>query len=83
MVEAGAVVLGGADRVEITGVRVEGGEIVVWVRTPDAQTVLCGACGARARSEGRRNGSLASRSCAVTPTRAAAAASHAHAATRT
>ena len=36
---------------EITGVRVEGGEIVVWVQTPDAQMVLCGACGARARSE--------------------------------
>ena len=54
MVEAGSVVLGGADRVEITRVRVEGGEIVVWVQTPDAQTVWCGACGARARSEGRR-----------------------------
>ena len=54
MAEAGSVVLGGADRVEITGVRVEGGEIVVWVQTPDAQMVLCGACGARARSEGRR-----------------------------
>ena len=39
---------------EITGVRVEGGEIVVWVQTPDAQAVWCGACGARARSKGRR-----------------------------
>ena len=54
MVEVGSVVLGGADRVEITGVRVEGGEIVVWVQTPDAQMVWCGACGARARSKGRR-----------------------------
>ena len=54
MVEVSSVVLLGADRVEITGVRVEGGEIVVWVQTPDAQTVWCGACGARARSKGRR-----------------------------
>ena len=46
--------LGGADRVEITRVRVESGEIVVWVQTPDAQTALCGTCGARARSKGRR-----------------------------
>ena len=54
MGEAGSVVLGGADCVEITRVRVEGGETVVWVQTPDAQRVLCGACGARARSKGRR-----------------------------
>ena len=54
MVEASSVVLLGVDRVEITGVRVEGGECVVWVQTPDAQTVWCGACGARARSKGRR-----------------------------
>ena len=54
MVEVGSVVLGGADCVEITRVRVEGGEIVVWVQTPDAQMVWCGACGARARSEGGR-----------------------------
>ena len=54
MVEAGSVVLGGADRVEITRVRVEGGEIVVWVQTPDAQAVWCGACGARVWSRGRR-----------------------------
>ncbi len=53
-VRPGSVVLLGADRVEITRVRVEGGEIVVWAQTPDAQTVLCGACGARARSKGRR-----------------------------
>ena len=54
MVEAGSVVLLGAERVEITRVRVEGGEIVVWVQTPDAQAVWCGACGARVWSRGRR-----------------------------
>ncbi|WP_428121381.1 ISL3 family transposase [Candidatus Poriferisodalis sp.] len=47
------MVLLGADRVEIARVRVEGGEIVVWVHTPDARMVLWGACGARARSKGR------------------------------
>ena len=54
MVEASSVVLLGADCVEITRVRVDGGETVLWVQTPDAQRVLCGACGVRARSKGRR-----------------------------
>ena len=54
MGEAGSVVLGGADCVEITRVRVEGSEIVVWVQTPDGRRVRCGGCGVRARSKGRR-----------------------------
>ena len=54
MGEVSSVVLLGADCVEITRVRVEGSEIVVWVQTPDGRWVRCGGCGVRARSKGRR-----------------------------
>ncbi|WP_428122855.1 hypothetical protein [Candidatus Poriferisodalis sp.] len=48
MGEVSSVVLLGADCVEITRVRVEGSEIVVWVQTPDGRRVQCGGCGERA-----------------------------------
>ena len=54
MGEVSSVVLLGADCVEITRVRVEGSEIVVWVQTRDGRRVRCGGCGVRARWKGRR-----------------------------
>ena len=54
MVEVSAAVWFGADGFEVTGVREERGEVVVWVQTPDGQRVFCGRCGRRARSKGRR-----------------------------
>ena len=54
MVEVSSVVWFGADGFEVTGVREERGEVVVWVQTPDGQRVFCDRCGRRARSKGRR-----------------------------
>ena len=54
MVEVSAAVWFGADGFEVTGVREERGEVVVWVQTLDGQRVFCGRCGRRARSKGRR-----------------------------
>ena len=54
MVQVSAAVWFGADGFEVTGVREERGEVVVWVQTPDGQRVFCDRCGRRARSKGRR-----------------------------
>ena len=54
MVEGSSAVWFGAAGFEVTGVGEVGGEVVVTVQTPDGQRVLCGGCGRRARSKGRR-----------------------------
>ena len=54
MVQVGAAVWFGAGGFEVTGVREERGEVVVWVQTPGGQRVFCGRCGRGARSKGRR-----------------------------
>ena len=54
MVQVGAAVWFGADGFEVTGVRGERGEVVVWVQTRGGRRVFCGRCGRGARSKGRR-----------------------------
>ena len=44
----------GAGGFEVTGVRGERGEVVVWVQTPGGRRVFCDRCGRGARSKGRR-----------------------------
>ena len=54
MVEGSAVLWFGALGLEVTGVEEAQGEVAVGVQTPGGQVVLCGSCGCRARSKGRR-----------------------------
>ena len=54
MVEGSAAAWFGALGSEVTVVEEVQDEVVVGVQTPDGQVVLCGSCGRRARSKGRR-----------------------------
>ncbi len=54
MVEGSAAAWFGALGLEVTGVEEVLGEVVVRVQTPGGRAVLCGSCGTRARSKGRR-----------------------------
>ena len=54
MVQPGSVSGFGAFGLTVVAGRVEAGELMVEVESPDGRVERCGACGARARSKGRR-----------------------------